>query len=60
MASPSLLRKTISVLFLKASREVHLKKEKEKAIKSLFEGTEVLAVSSTALKKALCLRFLPW
>ena len=51
MANASLLHKTISVLSLKDSTEVHLKKEQDKAINSLLEENEVLAVLSTALKK---------
>ena len=43
---------------LKASREVHPKKEQDKSIKSLPEKKDVLVKLFTALEKALCFMFL--
>ena len=40
MASSSLLHKTVSVLSLKGSREVHLKKEQDEAIESFLEEND--------------------
>ena len=51
--SASLLHKAISFLSLKASRDFHLKKEQDIAIKSLLKDKDVLAVLLTGFGKSL-------
>ena len=51
--SASLLHKAISFLSSKASREIHLKKEQDIAIKSLLKEKDVLAVLPTGFGKSL-------
>jgi len=51
--SASLLHKAISFLSSKSSREIHLKKEQDIAIKSLLKEKDVLAVLPTGFGKSL-------
>ena len=51
--SASLLHKAMSFLSSKSSREVHLKKEQDIAIKSLLKEKDVLAVLPTGFGKSL-------
>ena len=51
--SASLLHKAISFLSSKALREIHLKKEQDIAIKSLFKEKDFLAMLPTGFGKSL-------
>ena len=51
--SASLLHKAISFLFSKSSREIHIKKEQDNAIKSLLKEKGVLAVLPTGFGKSV-------
>ena len=51
--SVCLLHKAISFLSSKSSREIHLKKEQDIAIKSLLKEKDVLAVLPTGFGKSL-------
>ena len=51
--SASLLHKAISFLSSKASREIHLKKDEDIAIKSFLKEKDVLAVLPTGFGKSL-------
>ena len=51
--SASLLHKAIAFLSSRSSREIHLKKEQDIAIKSLLKEKDVLAVLPTGFGKSL-------
>ena len=56
--SASLLLKAISFLSSKSSRELHLKKEQDIAVKCLLKEKDVLAVLPTGFGKSLVFQVL--